>query len=141
MGGTVLWAIAAEIFIFESMNLITWLADFSRGHCVGICAALVPSILLCTTICAGLIALDRPRWSVNTAYVATLVACGVMVLHVASWFSIGVITPVTFILLGLSLSCGSLATLFWRCSPQWQEFYHSGLREIIKAKWPQTLKI
>ncbi|QUS60677.1 hypothetical protein IQE94_00355 [Synechocystis sp. PCC 7339] len=141
MGGTVLWAIAAEIFIFESMNLITWLADFSRGQCVGICAALVPSILLCATICAVLIALDRPRWSVNTTYFATLAACGVMVLHVASWFSIGVITPVTFILLGLSLSCGGSATLFWRCSPQWQEFCHSRLREIIKAKWPQTLKI
>ncbi|WP_238546812.1 MULTISPECIES: hypothetical protein [unclassified Synechocystis] len=123
------------------MNLINWLADFSRGNCVGICAFLVPSILLCTTICAGLISLGQPRWSVNTAYIATLASCGVMGLHVASWFTIGVVTPVTFILLGLSLTCGVFTTLLWRFSPQWQWFYNSGLRQMMKAKWPLTSKI
>lgn len=123
------------------MNLITWLANFSRGNCVGICSALVPLILLGTTACGGLTYFRQPRWLVNTAYGAVILFCLAMVLHVSSWFAIGVITPVTFILLGLSLTCAGLSTLVWLFTPQWQSADLDGLRELLKEKLIVTLRM
>jgi len=123
------------------MNLIHWLADFSRGNCIGICSALVPSILLGTTFCGGLAYFRQARWLINTAFAFTLMACGMMLLHVASWFSIGVVTPVTFILLGLSLTFGGLSTLIWFFSPHWQNSPDYGLKGLLKANWPLPLKM
>jgi hypothetical protein len=36
-----------------------------------------------------------------------------MLFHVGTWFIIGVVTPVTFILLTLSLSCFGLNSWLW----------------------------
>jgi hypothetical protein len=41
-----------------------------------------------------------------------------MGLHVGTWFSIGIITPITFILLGLALTCVSASSLVYRL-PLW----------------------
>lgn len=100
------------------MNWITWLADFSRTHCVGICAALVPLMLMATILCLGLAYWQPGRRRIGAAYLMTIAVCGLMVLHVSSWFSIGVVTPITFILLGLSMTCLTAGGLAWR-SPTW----------------------
>ncbi len=123
------------------MNLITWLADFSRGNCVGICSALVPLILLSTAFCGGVTYFRQPRPIINVAYGAVIVFCSAMVLHVASWFSIGIITPVTFILLGLSLTCVGVSTLVYFLAPQWRSGDFDGLRALLKEKFIPNFKM
>lgn len=123
------------------MNLITWLADFSRGNCVGICSALIPLILLSTTACGALAYFHQPQRLVNTAYGAVILFCLGMVLHVSSWFAIGVVTPVTFILLGLSLTCAGLSTLVCFFAPQWRSGNLDGLRDLLKEKLIVTPKV
>jgi hypothetical protein len=79
--------------------------EFSRNHCVAICACLVPANLLATINTLVLSATAQPLakmgWSLAIA--ATLAIT--LFLHVSTWFVIGVITPVTFILFGLGTSC------------------------------------
>ena len=123
------------------MNLITWLADFSRGNCVGICSALVPLILLSTIACGGMTYFCQPQRLVNTTYGAVIISCLAMVLHVSSWFAIGVITPVTFILLGLSLTCASVSTLVWLFAPQWRSGDLDDFRDLLKEKLIATPKM
>ncbi|MEN9215948.1 MAG: hypothetical protein Q6K90_01345 [Gloeomargarita sp. HHBFW_bins_162] len=49
----------------------------------------------------------QSRWMVVSATCAG--GCGVLLcLHVLSWLRIGIVHPVTFILVGLSLLCGSV---------------------------------
>jgi hypothetical protein len=81
------------------------IAEFSRCHCIGICAFLVPTnfLLACATLL--LTGLDRsPR------LVATIVSIGILpalalFLHVATWWAIGVVMLPTFILPILAITC------------------------------------
>jgi hypothetical protein len=81
------------------------LLEFSRQNCLGICAFLVPANLIATLLTLILVFFDRsPR------YLGVSVTLGVsfailQILHVSSWFVIGVVTPVTFILISLSSLC------------------------------------
>jgi hypothetical protein len=81
------------------------LAEFSRTHCVSICAFLVPATLVATTLTMIFTALRCPPARVwQAAGVAGFFAL-VMILHVATWLSIGVIMAPTYILLGLASTC------------------------------------
>lgn len=81
------------------------LFEFSRQNCVAICSFLVPANLLTTITTLVLVAtgqsLTRMRWSRGMASVLT----SALFLHVSTWFMIGIITPVTFILFGLGSTC------------------------------------
>ncbi|MEB3227901.1 MAG: hypothetical protein VKJ27_05910 [Synechocystis sp.] len=100
------------------MNLIDTLATFSRANCIGICATLVPIMLLSTLSCLGVSYFQRGQFWIKVTYGITLASCVLMGLHVGTWFSIGVITPITFILLGLALTCVSASSLVYRL-PLW----------------------
>jgi hypothetical protein len=81
------------------------LFEFSRTHCVAICAGLVPANLLATLATLILVSLGRPpRQILQSASLAVLLA-SVMVLHVLTWLLIGVIMLPTFILLSLGSIC------------------------------------
>lgn len=81
------------------------LAEFSRCHCVAICAFLVPANLLVTLATMILAGLHRPRMQVwRSATWAAFLAIA-MVLHVWTWFAIGVVMAPTFILLALAAVC------------------------------------
>ena len=79
--------------------------EFSRHNCVAICSFLVPANLIATVVTSILVAteqsLSKMRWS--RAIASVLAAT--LFLHVSTWFIIGVITPVTFILFGLGTTC------------------------------------
>ena len=81
------------------------LFQFSRHYCVAICSILVPANLIATiatiTLAFTRQKLIKMRWS--SAIAATLAIT--LFLHVSTWFIIGIITPVTFILFGLGTSC------------------------------------
>ena len=83
----------------------TALFEFSRNHCVAICTGLVPAILLATITTMAFVGLSRPVGQVlPSAGIASLLA-GVMVLHVLTWFLIGVVMVPTFVLLSLGSVC------------------------------------
>lgn len=81
------------------------LFEFSRNHCVAICAFLVPANLLTTIAILWSVVRDRPLrkilWLRKIAFILAIA----LFAHVATWFIIGVITPVTFILFGLGATC------------------------------------
>ncbi|MGF1481683.1 MAG: hypothetical protein ACFB4I_19725 [Cyanophyceae cyanobacterium] len=83
---------------------LTPLLEFSRSYCVQICALLVPINLLATSSTLLLLLLQRPYWLRVTSISGTLVAL-TLFLHVSTWWLIGVITPVTFVLLSLGSAC------------------------------------
>ncbi|APB33469.1 hypothetical protein GlitD10_1149 [Gloeomargarita lithophora Alchichica-D10] len=94
--------------------LLAW-DSWSREYCIAICGTFVPLMFLLTG--ATVLGLWFPfprRWMTLTASLAG--GCGLLLcLHVLSWFRIGVVHPVTFILVGLSLLCGTVnAGAVWR---------------------------
>ncbi|KAF3884114.1 MULTISPECIES: hypothetical protein [Nostocales] len=81
------------------------LAELSRTNCVSLCAFLVPANLVATIVTMLLTAFDRPTHQIwRSAGVATLLAL-IMVLHVYTWFAVGIVMAPTYILLLLALSC------------------------------------
>jgi hypothetical protein len=92
---------------------LTALHEFSRCHCVAICAALIPANLLISTAAIGLAVFDRSaavgqRWLSRAG-----VICGLLLIaHVASWWLVGVVAPATFILPTLGLVCMGVN---WTC--------------------------
>ncbi len=79
--------------------------DFSRTHCIAICAVLVPANLLATLQTMLMAAFGRSIAQVQLmAAIATVYAL-LLVLHVYTWFAIGVVMAPTFILTLLGTVC------------------------------------
>ncbi len=84
------------------------LLEFSHSHCVAICAALVPANLLSTLCAIVLVGLKRPMNQVWQASGVGSVFALLMVLHVLTWFMVGVVMLPTFVLLLLGGVCLSM---------------------------------
>ncbi len=83
----------------------TTILEFSRNNCLGICALLVPASLIATSQTLILVFRNTsPRYRYFSVGLASFFAI-LQILHVASWFVIGIVTPVSFILLSLSSFC------------------------------------
>ena len=81
------------------------LCEFSRNHCIAICAFLVPANLLATLQTTIVVALHRPSWQVaHAAGFASILAIALF-FHVWSWLAIGVIMAPTYILFFLGSVC------------------------------------
>jgi hypothetical protein len=81
------------------------LFEFSRQNCVTICAFLVPANLIATIATIFLVVSSESLWKIRcTTAIASLVTM-IMFFHVSTWFIIGIVTPITFILLGLGTTC------------------------------------
>jgi hypothetical protein len=81
------------------------LAEFSRANCVSICAFLIPANLLTTLLTIILTAIGRPTHQIWQAAGISSIFAFVMVLHVYTWFIIGVVMAPTYILLCLAITC------------------------------------
>jgi len=93
--------------MLEMNNLI----EFSHIYCVAICGFLVPMNVLASLQPIIFTALDRPKKEINLmALVASLYAL-MIILHVGSWFIVGVVRIQTFILLWFASCC--LITNTW----------------------------
>jgi len=92
------------------------LTEFSRTNCVSICAFLVPANLLTTLLTIILTALHRPSRQVWQAAGIGSIFALVMVMHVYTWFQIGVVMAPTYILLSLAITCSltNLAAIIWQ---------------------------
>jgi len=97
------------------------LFEFSRSHCIAICAALVPANLLVTSQTMLWIWLHRPLRQVQiTAGVAGFYAL-LLLLHVFTWFAIGVVMAPTFILIFLSSLCIAINLCAVLYSQKWTQ--------------------
>lgn len=81
------------------------LSEFSRSHCISICAVLVPANLLVTSQTLLWVWLRRPLFQVQITAGAAGFYALLLLLHVFTWFAIGVVMPPTFILIFLSSVC------------------------------------
>ena len=81
------------------------LSEFSRNHCIAICAFLVPANLLATLQTLILVGFNRPQFQVQRATGIAITCALLMVMHVYTWFAIGVVMSPTYILLSLGSVC------------------------------------
>jgi hypothetical protein len=92
------------------------LAEFSRNNCIGICAFLVPANILTTLLTMILTFLNRPLGQVRISTGLACLFASVMMLHVYTWFMIGVVMAPTYILLSLAVTCllTNFLLIIWR---------------------------
>lgn len=81
------------------------LLEFSHTYCIPICAVLVPLNLLATVQTLILIGLNRPAKQLWPACGFASLCALAMVLHVFSWFVVGVVRVPTFVLMALGGVC------------------------------------
>lgn len=84
------------------------ICEFSRHHCVAICAFLVPANLLSAIATIILTALRRPAAQVQRVATIGNIFALVMIFHVITWFMVGVVMAPTYVLLILASSCLSV---------------------------------
>ncbi|MDJ0897620.1 MAG: hypothetical protein QNJ55_02330 [Xenococcus sp. MO_188.B8] len=92
------------------------LFEFSRNNCIAICAFLVPANLITTLQTMILVFLKRPLLTTSLSAAIAITFALTLFFHVATWFIIGVVTPVTFILGALGTTCIliNLAAIIYR---------------------------
>jgi hypothetical protein len=79
--------------------------EFSRQNCGTICAFLVPANLITTLISLILLAKQYPLPKIRLTVILSVIFALTLFLHISTWFAIGVVTPITFILLTLGSAC------------------------------------
>lgn len=79
--------------------------EFSRHNCVAICSFLVPANLIATITTLMLVVRGKSLFEIHWSKRIASVLAIALFLHVSTWFIIGVITPVTFVLFSLGTSC------------------------------------
>lgn len=123
------------------MLSFTALLDFSRCHCVSICAALVPINILATAMTVFQVSRPHPGWSIKASIGFASLAAGLLALHDLSWLIIGVVMAPTYILFTIAVVCLSFNA--------WAGWYPDSLRRTvlvvvdgcqagINLLWPQT---
>jgi hypothetical protein len=93
---------------FGSMFDINFLFEFSREHCIAICACMVPASLLLTLRTLLLVGLHHSQAQVQRAGIIASLAALTLLLHDFSWFIVGVVMAPTYVLLTLVFVCLSL---------------------------------
>ncbi len=86
------------------------IAEFSRCHCIGICAFLVPTNLCLASATLLSTALDRSPRSIYALVSIGIFPALALFLHVATWWAIGVVMLPTFILPILAATCLAIYT-------------------------------
>lgn len=79
--------------------------NFSRQNCVAMCSFLVPANLITTITTLTLVARNQSLPAIIWSTTIAGIFSATLFLHVSTWFMIGIITPVTFILFGLGTTC------------------------------------
>jgi putative exporter of polyketide antibiotics len=99
---------------------INALFEFSRTHCVAICAVLVPANLVATSQTLLLTGFSRPIAQIQVMALAASLYGLLLILHVLTWLAIGVVMAPTYILtflgclcIGLNLTCVAIGKRGW----------------------------
>jgi hypothetical protein len=130
MGG-----VASSLHLRSMLNTI---AEFSRCHCIGICAFLVPTNLFIAIATLWFVAADRSSRRVYTSVGLSILPAIVMLLHVATWWAIGVVMLPTFILPLLAVTCLVINTSAI-VSPQQMQSFLLTIFKFSLAKYQQLV--
>jgi hypothetical protein len=79
--------------------------DWSRTNCIGICAFLVPANMIATLQTMIFTGLRYQRSQILVINFLAVFYAAAMILHVFTWFVVGMIMAPTFILLFLGVVC------------------------------------
>lgn len=113
------------------------LLEFSHQHCLAICAALVPLNLLATSLTLGLVGCNRFHSLIHLSTAIASLFAAAIVLHVMTWFVIGVVLLPTYVLLALASFC-LLINLWARLSPiSLRQLLIAGLQRVrlVLNRW------
>lgn len=116
------------------------LFEFSRSNCVGICTFLVPANLITTALTLTLTGLDRSRAQIVIAAGIASLFSGIMVLHVLTWFLIGVVMLPTYILLSLGSLCLVTNLVAVSRPTQIRELLRALVRICTRVEQPTQIK-
>ena len=117
---------------------ISSIAEFSRSHCVSICAVFIPLNLCVAGGTTLLVVSNRsPRLLYSTVGISLLPAI-VLLLHVATWWSIGVVMLPTFILPALAMVC-LVNNAYAVIAPQHMRKLAISIWEFSVAKYQQLV--
>jgi hypothetical protein len=86
-------------------TLLSTLFDLSRTYCIPICAVLVPANLMATLQTMLLSGFCRPIAQVQLMALVSSLYASILLLHVFTWFAIGVVMAPTYILTVLGCVC------------------------------------
>lgn len=104
-----------------------YLCEFSRLNCVAICAFLVPANLVATLQTMILVGRHRPLVQLVPAIIMAIALAAVMILHVFTWFMIGVVMVPTYILLTLGSVCLTINL--------WAIAHPTSMRQLLREVW------
>lgn len=107
-----------------------FLSEFSRTHCIAICAFLVPANLLFTLYTIVVSVLGRERTQINQAAALAYIPAVLMVLHVYSWLVIGVVMAPTYILFLLGTVCLAINT--------WALADPTSISRLLRTAWSKA---
>jgi len=79
--------------------------EFSRHHCLAICGFIVPNILLLTLGTIILVITSKSKQGLLITVSGGIILSLTMLLHVFSWFKIGVVLGPSYILVALACLC------------------------------------
>lgn len=115
-----------EVSVSTVIDSIIAFFEFSRNSCVSFCALLVPANLLLTVITWSLVVLSASstKWVLSTSLLGNTLSL-VLILHVVSWWAVGVVAAPSFILVFLGGVCLTLNLLAMIFSEQVQSFWRT----------------
>ena len=119
--------------MFDLHCLGNSLGDFSRSHCLAICAFLVPANLIATSQTILFTLLKRSALQVFTISAIATIYALLMISHVMSWFVVGVVMAPTFILMFLGITCLAInAIAIWLKANQVEIDYLRIFRRFLR---------
>lgn len=126
-----------EIVLVYIMLDLQTLAEFSRANCVGICAFLVPANLLATITIMVATWLRFSMFRILPISLIGFLFAAIMILHVYTWFAVGIVMTQTYILLGLAVTClianlGAIILNLYPPSVINQKLYASRIAQLTK---------
>jgi len=123
--------------MFDMYCLGDSLGEFSRSHCIEICAFLVPANLIATSQTLLFTFLKRSPVQIFTITASAIFYALLMISHVISWYIIGVVMAPTFILMFLGITC-----LTTNCIAIWLKINHIEIDFLrFLRKFPPILKL
>jgi hypothetical protein len=84
------------------------LFEFSRTYCIPICAVLVPTNLLATLQTMLMAGFSRPSSQIQVMATVSMFYAGLLLLHVYTWWAVGIVMAPTYILTLLGCLCISI---------------------------------
>ena len=114
------------------------IAEFSRCHCIGICAFLVPTNLFLAMGTMWLVAMDRSTKQIYTIIGLSILPAIILLLHVVTWWIVGVVMLPTFILPLLAITALSIH-LYALVNPQHMRNLLLNIFKFSVAKYHQLV--